>query len=35
MKSFGGVMALRAIKQGIVTTSSTEAELLRISQKVK
>ena len=35
MKLFGGEVALRANKQDTVTTSSTEAELLAISQTAK
>ena len=35
MKLFGGAVALRANKQDTVTTSSTEAELLAISQTAK
>ncbi len=35
MKLFGGGVALRANKQDTVTTSSTEAELLSISQTAK
>ncbi len=35
MKSFGGEVVLRANKQDTVTTSSTEAELLAISQTAK
>lgn len=35
MKPFGGVVALRANEQDIVTTSSTKAELLAISQTAK
>ncbi len=35
MKLFGGAVALRANKQDRVTTSSTEAELLAISQTAK
>ena len=35
MKLFGGPIAWRANKQGTVTTSSTEAELLALSQTAK
>ena len=35
MKLFGGLIAWRANKQDTVTTSSTEAELLALSQTVK
>ncbi len=35
MKSFGGVVAWRANKQDTITTLSTEAELLAISQTAK
>jgi len=35
MKLFGGLIAWRANKQGTVTTSTTEAELLALSQAAK
>jgi len=35
MKLFGGLIAWRANKQDIVTTSTTEAELLALSQAAK
>ena len=35
MKLFGGTIAWRANKQDMVTTLSTEAELLAISQEAK
>ena len=35
MKLFGGVVAWRANKQDTITTSSTKAELLAISQRAK